>query len=218
LDPWPVQWSQLRDRAFDADGDQNANNNCGPACLSAVLNHLYGFDVPNDVLVEMIANDHKGNTTIGQLAALLRSVFGIACEVYGPGRAVDPLRPTVESAINRGFPIVVLFAGNGAALKVAHFMTVIGYDAAGCVVHDPWDGVERRLSWPVFEDLQLFAQAFVIKRRRETVKLEPDYRAVAFLVEGAVRLAESQGKMLEAAFLREVYLADALALARGGNG
>jgi predicted GNAT superfamily acetyltransferase len=95
--------------------------------------------------------------------------MGMKGEVYGPGTAADKLRPVVEKAISRGYPAIVLCAGNGDTLKAdtPHFMAAYGYDEAGVTLYDPWDGVARAFSWAAFEDLQLFAQAYVPLRRRD---------------------------------------------------
>ena len=169
LHPWPVEWSQLRDRAYDADGDQNATRNCNLACLTAFLHYAYGLNIPNDWLTQPLGLSYRGNTTIQQGVFLLRQFFGIECEVYGPGTASDALRPVVEKAIRRGYPAIVLCAGNGETLGVdtPHFLAAFGYDDQGVMLYDPWDGKARMWGWGEFEARQLFAQAYVPLRRRD---------------------------------------------------
>lgn len=170
LHPWPF-YSQLDDWTTDIDGvDENKTKNCGPECLAMCLKWATGVELPADFIKDaMKGAGYVGVTTLADLAAFLTRRCEVPSDLTGPGDATTLLRPVVEGAITQGYPVIVLFSGNGVDLAetVGHFMVVVGVDEAGAVCADPWGGKMRSLDWATFERLQRLGQALVVKRRRD---------------------------------------------------
>ena len=129
-----------------------------------------GVELPADFIKDaMKGAGYVGVTTLADLAAFLTRRCEVPSDLTGPGDATTLLRPVVEGAITQGYPVIVLFSGNGVDLAetVGHFMVVVGVDDAGVVCADPWGGKMRSLDWGTFERLQRLGQALVVKRRRD---------------------------------------------------
>jgi predicted double-glycine peptidase len=100
---------------------------CGPASLAAVLNY-WGISVsPEQIADEVYSRSAKGTLNVDLVFYAQR--MGLKAGHYR-GSLED-----LKRKIDFGFPLVVMVDDGFWVYEQNHFMTVLGYDGAGVVVH-----------------------------------------------------------------------------------
>lgn len=167
LKPWPA-YNQRKGLAFDDDKkSENADNNCGPTSVAMCLKYLTGVEIPADFIKDvMYGPEYLGYTYDNELRAFLEKRCDIPCEAHS-GTSKTLLRPTVEAAIDAGYPIIVLYFWKLDTYEGGHWAPVIAYDEAGCTRQDPWTGLADTWSWAKFEQAQNRGHCIVLKRKRD---------------------------------------------------
>ncbi len=165
LNPWPL-YNQMNDWTVDADGvDENKENNCGPESVAMCLKYLTGVELPADFIKDVLyGQDFTGYTFMNDLARFLQKRCDVRCDIR-VGQDTD-LKPVLQSAIDKGFPIIVLFFFDRAKPESGHFAPVIGYDDKGATRANPWGGKLEYMLWADFESWQKGNQCIVLQRKR----------------------------------------------------
>ena len=105
---------------------------CGPASLAGVLNS-WGVSVsPEEIADEVYSRSAKGTLNVDLVFYAER--LGLKASHYRG--SIEDLRKKIDS----GFPLVVMVDYGFWVYEQNHFMTVLGYDGTGVVVHS---GKER---------------------------------------------------------------------------
>lgn len=121
---------------------QNKEHTCGPAALRMVLSYFNDHFKESQLARQAKTSRHRG-TPRRRLAALARRK---GYRVYEKTNASISL---VERLINHEQPVIVNYIE--PTDNQGHYAVVIGYDAKGLFLHDPWNGKDFHLSRRTFQ-------------------------------------------------------------------
>ncbi|MFN8472395.1 MAG: hypothetical protein U0822_09415 [Anaerolineae bacterium] len=168
---FPTTWNQLHDPRPDQRQDTNFKHNCGPESVAECIMYLTNIELPAGYIADVILGPDQVDvdTYNTQLAAFLHRWSHIDVDDSNHGDAAAG----VKYAIGQGYPIIVLFYWDLAAVDRGdlanaggHWCPVISYDDSSVTRSNPWGGITEMWTWDQFSRYQKSNVYVILKRRR----------------------------------------------------
>lgn len=144
-------YNQL-DARQEFDYVNNAQNNCGPACVATALRYTIGGVQRLDAIKDAMRGEfYKGYTSTYDLTRYMMTQ-GIPSHTEYITTAAD-LRALCKRQVDQARPTILLFRFDLALNEGGHFVVLEGYDNEGIWVLNPygrsngWSGFTHRFTW-----------------------------------------------------------------------